>query len=1006
MTVRRLLSIVAAVLLAAVLAASILVHVPSGTVAVLSWRGGGTPRLIQPGVAVRIPVVQRVDRYPHGVLALAGRIEVASREGSALTLPYRLQARPEPQHLLDLYQEGGGAGALGAVRADLESRLRKAAAATALYDLASGSAGVTLAPLIARAMEGRLGPGAILLLEPAELPPDIRASLAKEAVYGKYRPTDRRILLIGLDGADWDVIDPLIVQGGMPNLARLIREGTRARLRTNIPTLSPLLWTTVATGKAPDRHGINDFLVHDPRTGRRVPINSTFRKAKAFWNILTGAEIPCDVVAWWATWPAEAISGHLVSDRVAYSTFDLADPEVRQGAVHPVDYAARVAALRMPEEAVTHAQAARFLKIEERELQAARRRSIGAPGTGESEERAVSINVFARVLAATETYRRVALDLLDRAAHPAATAPGSPAPTASRLLAVYFQGLDEVQHRFAHCAPPRHPLCSAADYARFQRTVAEFHRYQDEILGDLLRRSRGWTVLLLSDHGFASGPGRPKDEKPFIEGKPGLWHDLTGIFVAAGPGVRRTQEIPTVTLYDVAPTLLHLLGLPVPEDMPGKVLEAALTPETTAAHPILRVPSYEGIGGDEGRPDAIVVGEAADGEIVEQLRSLGYIGGESAPAGSPSAGAPSPGSPSAGAPYAGSPAAGVLSTGAREAANAAAGGEVPTLLYHTNLGAVHLGKRQYDLAEAEFRKALAIDPGAIQALAGLAILHESRGEYEQALQTLRTAFRAPEADTGAILLKMAELYIRMGRPADGLEWIESGGIDARLPKLMGKAVAVGLLQQASGKEAEAEMSFLEALRGDPGSVPAMQELFSLYDAQGRAADLEPLLRRALAANPRSAMHLNWLGLVLRRRGDPEGAIAAFRAALEAAPDMTGAMANLGSVSLQLGRKDEAVATLRQALEQDPRSLESRINLIVALGLSGDADAARALFEEADQSGIQLPQIYNALAYAFYLNGRNDEALGLLRRSLQMQPDQADARRLQNAIEQGVAPGAF
>lgn len=981
----------------AVLAGVVLsvVRVPDAAVGVRSWRGGGTPSLLQPGLALRIPWLQRVDRYPGGVLVLEGMINLASREGVALDLPYRLRARLGPQRLLDLSREGGNGGAGAASRVALETQIRRSAAATSLYDLASGAALGTLSPQVARSLEDLLGRDVVLQLGPAGLSPEVRASFEKAAIYGKRRPTDRRVLLIGLDGADWDVIDPMIARGELPHLTRLIRAGVRARLRTNIPTLSPLLWTTVATGKAPDRHGINDFLVHDPRTGRRVPINSTFRKVKAFWNILTEAEIPCDVVAWWATWPAESISGHLVSDRVAYSTFDLADPGVRQGAVSPVDYADRVAALRTTEESVTFAQVSRFLQIGEAEFRAARR---PVAGTGPADERTASINLFARVLAATRSYSRIAQDLLDRA---------GPNPPGPRLLAVYFQGLDEVQHRFAHCAPPRHSLCSDGDYRRFRGSIAEFYRYQDEVLGDLLDRTRGWTILLLSDHGFASGAGRPRDEKPFIEGKPGLWHDLTGVFVAAGPGIRHTGEIPTVTLYDVAPTILYLLGLPVPEDMTGKILDAALDPGVLAALPPVRVPSYEGLapGGDQTGPNSgrggPAIEDTAAEEIVEQLRSLGYIGGES-PAGPRS----SPGNVPGGAP--GPPGGAPGSSPGAAGSPAGAGGEVPTLLYHTNLGAVHLGKRQYDLAESEFRKALAIDPSAIQALAGLAILYEARGDYEKSLQTLRLALKSPDADAQAILVKMAELYIRLGRPADGLKSIrELADTPAgRAQRPPGVAIAAGLLEQAAGRPKEAEKSFRAALQIDPGSVMAMQELFALYDAQGRAADLEPLLRRALADDPKSAMHRNWLGLVLRRRGDLKGAEAEFRLSLEAAPDLTGAMANLGSIYLQQGREEEAVATLRQALEKDPRSIESRINLIVALGLSGDPEAARSLVEEADQSGLRAPQIYNALAYGLYLNGRNDEAMETLRRSLQMNPDQAEARRLQTAIEQGIAPGAF
>src|SRR6185436_20350394 len=79
-----------------------------------------------------------------------------------------------------------------------------------------------------------------------------------------------------------------------------------------------------------------------------------------------------------------------------------------------------------------------------------------------------------------------------------------------------------------------------------------------------------------------------------IEGRPGLWHDMNGIFIAHGPLIK-PGELQTVTLYDIAPSLLYLLGLPVPEDMPGKVIESAVAADFASSHPVARVPSYEAL---------------------------------------------------------------------------------------------------------------------------------------------------------------------------------------------------------------------------------------------------------------------------------------------------------------------------------------------------------------------------------------------------------------------------
>ena len=129
------------------------------------------------------------------------------------------------------------------------------------------------------------------------------------------------VALIGLDGADWEIIDPMIEKGELPNLAALKKRGAWGNMKSMKPMLSPLLWTSVATGKSPSEHGIIDFLMKDARTGRVVPVTSRWRKTKALWNIFTDVGKTSSFVAWWATWPAEPVLGHMVSDRVAYSLF-------------------------------------------------------------------------------------------------------------------------------------------------------------------------------------------------------------------------------------------------------------------------------------------------------------------------------------------------------------------------------------------------------------------------------------------------------------------------------------------------------------------------------------------------------------------------------------------------------------------------------------------------------------------------------------------------------------
>src|SRR5262245_19681610 len=95
-----------------------------------------------------------------------------------------------------------------------------------------------------------------------------------------------RLLLIGWDAADWKFINPLRDAGQMPNLSRLVDHGVIANLATLRPCLSPILWTSIATGKTADKHGIAGFVEPIPGgAGLRV-VSSTSRTTKAIWNIL------------------------------------------------------------------------------------------------------------------------------------------------------------------------------------------------------------------------------------------------------------------------------------------------------------------------------------------------------------------------------------------------------------------------------------------------------------------------------------------------------------------------------------------------------------------------------------------------------------------------------------------------------------------------------------------------------------------------------------------------
>ena len=157
-----------------------------------------------------------------------------------------------------------------------------------------------------------------------------------------------RVLLIGWDAADWKVIQPLLAAGEMPNLARLIAGGLRGNIATLYPVLSPMLWTSIATGKRAYKHGIHGF--HEPLpdgSGVR-PISILSRRPKALWNILNQNGYRSIVVGWWPSHPAEPINGVMVSNHFSQPVGSPGKmPRLPAGTIHPGALSESLAGLRV-----------------------------------------------------------------------------------------------------------------------------------------------------------------------------------------------------------------------------------------------------------------------------------------------------------------------------------------------------------------------------------------------------------------------------------------------------------------------------------------------------------------------------------------------------------------------------------------------------------------------------------------------------------------------------------
>jgi hypothetical protein len=419
-----------------------------------------------------------------------------------------------------------------------------------------------------------------------------------------------KVLFIGVDGATWDIAGPMMADGELPNLKALADRGFVAPLDTFQPSLSPVIWTTIATGKSKEKHGITDF-VHVTEHGTE-PVLSNDRRVRALWDLLGERDVSVGIVGWWLTWPAEVVNGFMVS------SLSVLEAGLWKGSAY----------VGMPKQMHPPAWSADLDRI----VQAEQAR---AAETG----RALFGDLPADFGGAMQ--QRVILDtksalLSDQIFFESAKSFSKREPVS--FLAVYCGIVDVASHRmWKYLRPKDRPQWQVPlpDVDALGDVIPSAYRWVDRKIGELVAQADPDTLIIVaSDHGFHAEmrPGMSDDERSG-------GHEfalLPGILVAAGPGVRKADlrgdasaKMPSV--YDLTPTLLYVYGLPRGADMDGRVYHELFAPEFVTANPAVpEVATYE----TSPRPtiaisaaDRAAVSGAKD-DILDRLRSLGYLEGK------------------------------------------------------------------------------------------------------------------------------------------------------------------------------------------------------------------------------------------------------------------------------------------------------------------------------------------------------------------------------------------
>lgn len=412
--------------------------------------------------------------------------------------------------------------------------------------------------------------------------------------------TPAPLVLLCVDGADLDdVVLPMVAAGELPTFAGLLEDGVWGPLASLDPGLSAVIWTTLVTGVGPEKHGIHHFVhVELPRMRRGVrvfplmaglnfhllaaaeripgmpplrhPYTSDMRRRPALWE-LVGPSRTVGIYRWLITWPVEPVNGFNVGESVVV---DLGEPGLRglaaaHSTYHPPEVEELIAAL--PPRAASDADVAGYLGRWTPEMAgdlrlAEVRQAIGEP-------------TLERLIALREGFRP---DL---------------------TLASFFS-VDSFNHLFARER--------GSDDRPFAGAVSARYRQLDRALGELMTTfDRPTNLVVVSDHGYDFAADHHT-------------HGPPGLFVAAGPAFRRGLRVDGLSVFDITPLALRVLGAPLVEDLPGTrsgAYHAVLAPEFAATVPERRSPgpTRRHTAGTAPR-DGLV-----DDRVLEQLRRLGYL---------------------------------------------------------------------------------------------------------------------------------------------------------------------------------------------------------------------------------------------------------------------------------------------------------------------------------------------------------------------------------------------
>src|SRR5258707_1132547 len=387
---------------------------------------------------------------------------------------------------------------------------------------------------------------ASVFLLPIALPAQQTANAAKS----KPKP---RVIMVGVNGMEVDIIRPLRLKGQMPNLARITEKGAYGKLRTVSGPNCPRVYTTLFTSTNPEEHGVTGFIVGG------ITANTHMLKEETLSSMLSKGDVTVGMANVPATFPLMQVSGYMTSGMLTRGKNCedgvLCRPKLSEGSGGDAVYPAK-----MREELLKN--------VGDFYIDCERMPSAGDLKQHEGE-------VIDHWLAKVQTIRDQQTKLFDYllASH----------PTDFTFLA---QSCEDRTGHWLYPITPFNVGYNASVNSVRQSAFPDQYIAFDKVLGTILKHVDDNTyVVVVSDHGIK--PLREFEEKDphahadhekttpviakhdFADGD-----DVPGSVFVMGPGVKHGFRIMglAASVYDMAPTLLHIYGIEQPKQMRGRVL--------------------------------------------------------------------------------------------------------------------------------------------------------------------------------------------------------------------------------------------------------------------------------------------------------------------------------------------------------------------------------------------------------------------------------------------------